>query len=183
MRGCGRQLFVLVLAPVLLGTALGLSGGGARADEADCKAVLDAILKLMRTPVHQTISVENAVSPGKPLLSEIVRTQSTTYTLVRGQWMARPYDGKKAAEDAAQTMQKAAHTCSRVRSETVDGQAAELYSVQAKTEQSTVDSQIWISTSTGLPLRQHTEMSGAAKAKHEVHFDYTNVRAPMGVSH
>jgi len=169
----GRLLFLPVLAA--------LSCSAAHADEADCKVVLDAILKLTRTPVHQTISVESAASPGKPLLSEIVRTQSTMYTQVRGQWMARPYDAKKAAQDAAQTMQKAQHTCSRVRSEAVDGHAAELYSVQSRTEQSTVDSQIWISTSTGLPLRQHTEMSGAAKGRHDVRFDYTKVRAPMGV--
>ncbi|MSP74773.1 MAG: hypothetical protein EXR12_01415 [Rhodospirillaceae bacterium] len=54
--------------------------------------------------------------------------------------------------------------------------------VQSKTEQSTTDSQIWISNSTGLPLRQHIEMSGAARSRHEARFDYTNVCTPMGVA-
>ena len=170
--------------PVLaLGFALCLSSADAQADAAACQTVLDAIVKQATVPVHQTISIESTAAPGKPILSEIIRTGDTVYMQIRGQWTSRPYDGQKAAQDARQAMQKAEHTCSRVRSEVVDGQAAQLYGVQSKTEQSTVDSQIWISSATGLPLRQHTEMSGAAKARHDVRFDYANVSAPANVRH
>jgi hypothetical protein len=36
-----------------------------------------------------------------------------------------------------------------------------------------------------LPLRQHTVMldQGSAKAQHDVHFDYVDVRAPQSISH
>lgn len=176
MWSIGRPLFVLVF-----GVTLGTFAGQAQADEAACQAVLDAIVKQATVPVHQTISIESAAAPGKPILSEIIRTGDTMYMQIRGQWTSRPYDGQKAAQDARQAMQKAEHICSPVRSEAVDGQAAQLYSVQSKTEQSTVDSQIWISSATGLPLRQHTEMSGAAKARHDVRFDYANVSAPANV--
>jgi hypothetical protein len=82
-------------------------------------------------------------------------------------------------------MQKAEHNCTRVRSETVDGQPADLYSVEAKTASGGTDSQIWISPASGLPLRQHTVMldQGSAKAQHDVHFDYADVRAPQSISH
>jgi len=87
--------------------------------------------------------------------------------------------------DARQAMQKAEHSCTKVRSEAVDGQPADLYSVEAKTASGGTESQIWISSASGLPLRQHTTMreQGGAKGQHDVRFDYTNVRAPQGISH
>ena len=65
-----------------------------------------------------------------------------------------------------------------------DGQPAELYRVQSKTAAGGSDTQIWISAATGLPLRQTVAMleQGTVKPKHEVRSDYTNVRAPAGVS-
>jgi hypothetical protein len=179
MTAIGRQRSILALAAVFGG-----SGSPAYADDAACQVVLEAVIKQTTVPVHQKISIESAAAPGKPLQSEMIRIGDTLYMQVRGQWMSRPYDGQKAANDARQAMQKAEHTCSHVRSEAVDGQAAELYTVHSKTASGGTDSQIWISSATGLPLRQHTVMSEAAvgKAQHDVRFDYTNVRVPPGVS-
>jgi hypothetical protein len=178
MRAIGRQLFV-----VALGTVLGASGRGAVADEAACQAVLDAIVKQAAVPVHQKISIESAAVPGKPLQSELIRTGDTLYMQIRGQWTSRPYDSQKAANDARAAMQKAEHSCERVKSEAVDEQPAELYSVQSKTASGGTESQIWISHASGLPLRQHTVMleQGGAKGQHDVRFDYVNVVAPQGV--
>jgi hypothetical protein len=164
--------------------SLAASGGRAQADDAACKAVLDAVIKQATVPVHQKISIESAAAPGKTLQSEMIRIGDTLYMQIRGQWTSRPYDGQKAANDARQAMQKAEHTCTRVRSEAVDGQAAELYSVQAKTASGGTASQIWISSASGLPLRQHTVMPehGGGRGQHDVSFDYTNVRAPTGVT-
>jgi hypothetical protein len=56
--------------------------------------------------------------------------------------------------------------------------------VQSKTAAGGSDTQIWISTASGLPLRQTVAMleQGTVKLKHEVRSDNTNVRAPAGVS-
>jgi hypothetical protein len=88
------------------------------------------------------------------------------------------------AADARQAMTKGEHSCTRVRSEAVDGQPAELYRVQSKTAAGASDSQIWISTTPGLPLRQTVTVleQGTDKLKHEVRSDYANVRAPASVS-
>ncbi len=173
------------LAILALGAGFGSSGPPALADDAACRAVLDAVIKQATVPVHQKISIESAAAPGKLLQSEMIRIGDTLYMQMRGQWTSRPYDGQKSANDARAAMQKAEHTCSRVRSEPVDGQAAELYSVQSKTASGGTESQIWISPASGLPLRQHTVMleGGTARSQHDVRFDYTNVRAPAGVSH
>ena len=179
-RAIGRRLPVLAL-----GMALGMLGREAMADDAACQTVLDAVIKQATIPVHQKISIESAAMPGKTLQSEMIRIGDTLYMQIRGQWTSRPYDGRKAVDDARQAMQKAEHSCTRVRSEAVDGQSADLYSVEAKTASGGTDSQIWISSASGLPLRQHTVMleQGSTKAQHDVRFDYTDVRAPQSISH
>jgi len=100
----------------------------------------------------------------------------------RGHWTASPYDGAKAAENVRAAMQKAEHSCTRVGSEPVDGQPAELYSVKSKAATSDSDARVWISSATGLPLRHNMTMEqGANQVKSVVQYDYTDVRAPAGV--
>jgi len=174
------------LSALAFGGELAVLGPRAKADDPSaCQAVLEAIIKQTTVPVHQKITIESAAAPGKPIQSETIHVGDTLYMQVRGQWMARPYDARKAAEDARQAMLKAEHSCTRVGTEAVDGQPASLYSVQSKTATGSTDSRIWISPSTGLPLRQRTVMleQGATKMQHEVGFDYANVRAPAGVAH
>ena len=127
MRAIGRQLSILVL-----GTAVGALGREAVADDAACQAVLDAVIKQATIPVHQKISIESASMPGKTLQSEMIRTGDTLYMQIRGQWTSRPYDGQKAVNDARQAMQKAEHNCTRVRSETVNGQRSVGRSLQRR---------------------------------------------------
>ncbi|GEP53820.1 hypothetical protein [Reyranella soli] len=168
----------------VVAAAFCVAGAGARADDAACQAVLQAVLKQTAAPVHQKVTIETAAAPDKPMHNEMIRLGDTLYMQVRGQWMARPYDAAKAAEDARQAMTKGEHNCTRVRSEAVDGQPAELYRVQSKTATGGSDSQIWISTASGLPLRQTVTMleQGTVKLKHEVRSDYANIRAPAGVA-
>ena len=156
----------------------------ARADDAACQAVLQAVLKQTAAPVHQKVTIETAAAPDKPMHNEMIRLGDTLYMQARGQWMVRPYDAAKAADDARQAMTKGEHSCTRLRSEAVDGQPAELFRVQSKTATGGSDTQIWISTASGLPLRQTVTMleQGTVKLKHEVRSDYANVRAPAGVS-
>jgi hypothetical protein len=162
---------------------LGALSPAVRADDAACQAVQAAILKQTTVPVHQRITIESAAAPGKPIESETIQVDGTLYMEVRGQWTARPYDAAKAAEDVRQAMQKAEHSCTRLGSEAVDGQPADLYSVKSKTASSSSDSQIWISSATGLPLRHHATMEqGAHKVKSEVRYDYADVRVPTGVA-
>lgn len=56
--------------------------------------------------------------------------------------------------------------------------------MQGKTATGGSDSQIWIGAASGMPLRQTTTMleQGAVRMKHEVRFDYANVRAPAGAA-
>jgi len=72
--------------------------------------------------------------------------------------------------------------CSSVRDEAVDGEMATLYKVRSQSSASTVDTQIWISKSRGLPLKQinDVDVSGGDRGKShtEIRYEYTNVTAP-----
>jgi hypothetical protein len=155
-------------------------GQPVRADAAACKAVLDSVIKQASVPVHQKITIENAAAPGRKIDSELIRTGDTLYMQIRGQWTKRPYDPAKAAEDARTAMQKAEHDCTRTGSESVGGQAADVYAVHSHGPEGDSQSKVWISSSSGLPLRQHTEMTAQGhKMQHEATYDYANVKAPI----
>ena len=101
---------------------------------------------------------------------------------IRGQWTSRPYDSQKAANDARAAMQKAEHSCERVKSEVVESSRRNSTAFRARPLRAARNSQIWISHASGLPLRQHTVMleQGSAKSQHDVRFDYANVVRAAG---
>ena len=104
------------LLPVpMFATVLASIGVPARADDAACQAVLQAVLKQTAAPVHQKVTIETAAAPDKPMQNEMIRLGDTLYMQARGQWMARPYDAAKAADDARQAMTKGEHSCTRMR--------------------------------------------------------------------
>ena len=159
-----------------------MTGGAAHASDADCTAILDAIVKVTATSVHQKISIQ--MPNGKPpLQTEVIHIKDTMYTRATGPWAARPYDGAKVAADARQAMAASEHTCSRDGSEPVDGQPALVYRMDTVTPKGKSQGKIWISTTSGLPLRQHTILldGTTANGEHEVRFDYTNITPPPGV--
>lgn len=171
-----------VLARICLLLAFTLPAAAARADEAACKAVLDAIVKLATTPVRQKVSIEGA--GGRVIQSELIHLGDRMYMQLQGRWLAKPYDGQKIASDARQAMDKSEHSCTRAGSEAVEGQPALVYTIRSKTAQGSSESKVWISPSSGLPLRQHTtQIEGAAAGgKHDVLYDYKDVKAPPGVN-
>lgn len=174
-----RTTAVLVLGAM----TLAVLPPAARADDQACEAVLAAMIKQTTVPVRQKITIENPAGRGSPDESETIRVDGMLYVEDLGQWTARPYDSAKAAEAVRQAMQKAEHSCTRLRSEPVDGQAADLYSVHSKTATSSSDAQVWIASATGLPLRYNATMEQrAVKVRSEARYDYANVRAPAGVA-
>jgi len=75
--------------------------------------------------------------------------------------------------------------CKLVRDESIEGQAATLYSAHDPQDgASVVDTQIWISKSRGLPIRQviDVDAGGTRGTSHtDLRIDYLNVQPPAGV--
>src|SRR4029450_2144825 len=103
----------LLPVPVFAAAALGVMRPDARADDAACQAVLQAVLKQTAAPVHQKVTIESPAARGKPMQNEMIRLGDTLYMQARGQWMARPYDAAKAAEDARPGLTKGGPRCTR----------------------------------------------------------------------
>jgi hypothetical protein len=74
-------------------------------------------------------------------------------------------------------------TCSHLRDESVNGEAASVWRSHVVTEMSTVDTDMWISKSRGLVLKANSVMdAGTGEKSHSsARYEYTNVRAPAGV--
>jgi hypothetical protein len=79
--------------------------------------------------------------------------------------------GYAFANDTPEIYGSGTHTCSYVRDEVVNGQAAEVYREQYKAKIGSTDSLIWISKSTGKMLRQ--EEDGEVTGKGKGHLSYT----------
>jgi hypothetical protein len=140
--------------------------------------------KLTTTPNHMSMK-ETATFHKGTMDSEVITTASTQYAKVNGTWHSSPYNAAQQLKDMQQAASSSKQTCKRVRDEMVDGEAAALYSAHDVQESgSTVDSQIWISKSRGLPIHQTIgiDVGGTRGKSHsDVRIDYANVQAPAGV--
>lgn len=163
-----RRFTRLAIAFVLSAGA----NGGAFAEDDACKRIADAMAKQAVTPYHQYVTATATDKGGKSRESESINTVATHYLKVDGKWSARPYDGKKNAADILERMSSDKPTCSRVGEEVVDGQATTLYRAH---NPGMLDNQIWISASTGLPLRQ---VADTGLSHMVMRNDYTDVQPP-----
>ncbi len=66
------------------------------------------------------------------------------------------------------------HTCSYLRDETVDGQAASVYREQYQSKTGSTDAQIWISKSSGLVLREEQDGNVTGKGKGHIAYRWTS---------
>jgi hypothetical protein len=72
-------------------------------------------------------------------------------------------------------------SCHVVRDEIVNGESATVYSAHSETQLGIHDSQVWISKSKGVLLRQEmdTQLAGKSGKSHvSLRIDYNNVQAP-----
>ena len=147
----------------------------AHADDASCKPVSDAMLKLARTPYH-----EMATTGGRSF--EKIYTTSALYIGSGGHWMKMPATPKDLL-DVTRESGLAYSGCKPLRAETVDGQAATVYAVhyQTTTPAASSDAQIWVGAN-GLPLKAESDgLTGPGKGHTSTHMTYGNVQPPAGV--
>jgi hypothetical protein len=111
----------------LLLTAVFLFAGKASAQDPSCKPVVDAAVLQARTPSHVYSSM---TGPGTNLTMETITTSSFVYTRsnVGGadQWKKTKYSPRDEARQAAAS--SGAYTsCQHVGDETINGEAAAIY--------------------------------------------------------
>ena len=169
-----NKVFLLLIAASCGGVLPARAASG-------CDAVINAILKVYQVPTHMYMTETAGANGGKIRNAETIYLNGVTFVMVSGKWQKSTISPKELADAKRESEQKT-DTCSVVRDEAVNGEAATLYKVHNHTPDDTVDTQIWISKSRGLPLKQiyDIDVNGGARGKShtEIHYAYTNVTAP-----
>jgi len=167
-------LIVFVQAVVLAGVL------PARATDS-CQPVFDAIQKLVTSPSH-SYTTSTPAKGGTPRTGETIMIHGKKYLRANGKWMDPRVTTQEVLEREKENEKNGKSNCQLVRSEPVNGESSSLYHVQRQTETFREDSQIWISTARGVPLREEQDMDyGGAigKLHNSAHFEYVNVKPPM----
>lgn len=168
-----------------LSTLLLLAPFAGAADPA-CQPVIDADLKLYTMPVHIYMTKTAGYNGGAPTSSENIYVNNTTYLMVQGKWRKSPVTVQKMLDVRKEALASNTMTsCQRVREESVNGEAAVVYSGVTVSPDDRVESTTWISKARGVPLKTEmdTNVGGgkAGKSHTAVRYEYTNVKPPAGV--
>ena len=167
----------------ILATLVGFGCIAVAHADGSCQSALDAMQKLARTPVHQYIHTTAAYAKA-PTDAEVVVTADHMYALAAAKWHAMPYDPQQRAQEVRDSEAAKRTACRYLRDEAVGGQAAAVYATHDdQGEGASVDNTLWISKSSGLPLRQTTDVDiggRLGKSHSEIRFDYADVKAPEG---
>ncbi|HLY06576.1 MAG TPA: hypothetical protein VKR31_12595 [Rhizomicrobium sp.] len=163
-----------------------------------CQSLMQSQRSMANIPVHITLTEtetwSNRLSKAAASMgvegtkkSEEISTGKDVYVMHDGKWidMQTSFAGMASPGDLDNDpdIKKAreAERCTVLPDETVAGQTAAVY--QAHNRQSGIDTKIWISKSTHLPLKSviTNRAGGPAMSSFTVStYDYSNVRAPVG---
>jgi hypothetical protein len=165
-------LFILMTFPLFVPSAHAAGS---------CQPVFNAEKKLVTTPSH-SYTTSTAVKDGKPQTAETVMVQGKKYIRGNGKWMDPHVATAEVLEQEEENEKNGRSSCQLVRSESVNEESASLYHLQRETSGFQEDSQIWISKTTGLPLREEQDIDyrgPIGKRHNSARFEYSNVQPPM----
>jgi hypothetical protein len=149
--------------------------GGFSFDPDPCKAVLDAKLAQARAPAYAvTFTHAQPGQPTKP--GESRRLNGVSYYLVNGAWVSKAQTADELVQELKDVSKDAKMNCKTTGDEAVGGQPATLYDAKIDNDGSTSESQMWISKTTGLPLKSHTQIDDGQVLDQT--YTYDGVTAP-----
>jgi hypothetical protein len=182
----GKQLksyrvFSTPFGSALLAAALCWSAPASAQDS--CQPVFDALTKIVTTPNHSySTSTAAFQGHGQPHESETIYVDGRIFIRVRGQWVQSKMTPAEVLEQEKENRRKGKASCQAVRSDSVNGEAATVYSIHSETQDAKGEGQLWISKSTVRLLRKEQDMDveGAmGKSYRSSRYEYSNVRPPM----
>jgi len=163
-----HPIALIALAGVLAAPAV-------HADDASCKPVSDAAVKLANTPYHEVATVD-----GKPF--EKIYTTKTLSLRSGNKWRTMPMTPQEVL-DAKRETGSSYSNCKILRTEMVNGQSATVYAAQLLSSETSfprADNQIWIGAD-GRTLKTVSDAQVAGRTVHaESNLTYDNVQAPSG---
>lgn len=127
-------------------------------------------------------TTSTAVNGGTPTEAETILANGQKYIRARGKWMRILLTSQDVVEQETEKQQHGTSVCQFLRNESVDSEAAMLYSVHREYEEIKEDGQMWVSRSSGLLLRTEEDFDNRGNKTNEhrsMRFEYGNVRPPV----
>jgi hypothetical protein len=175
MQGCNPPILLVLVAMAV--ASIPLSAYAADS----CQPVFDALTKVVTTASHSyTTSI--AVNGGNPTEGESIFIDGQKYIRARGKWMRIPVTWQDVLEQEKEKEEHGKSTCQFLRSESVSGEAAMVYSMHREYGEVKEDGEMWVSKATGLPLRVEEDVDNSGnnvKDHRSTRFEYGNIRPPM----
>ena len=145
----------------------------------DCAQASEAAVAQAKVP-HSVTHVMAA--PGKPPVTiEMIFLVDKAYARTNGNWALMPWSVRDQIDTITTSRERAdktRHTCQKLSGQSIDGQAASLFIVKSETNGKVSEARMWISDSSGLPLKTEIHLGGGADVTDE--FRYANIQAPPG---
>ena len=170
----------VVISTFALLAIVSLSPTLARAADS-CDAVFNALTKVATTPSHSYTTSARA-NGGNPTEAETIFANGQKYIRARGKWIRLPVTSQEVVEQEKEKQQHGTSTCQFVRNESVNGEAAQIYSVHREYEQVREDGQMWVARGSGLLLRVEEDFDNKGnevKEHRSTRFEYGNVQPPI----
>jgi hypothetical protein len=168
----------------MLGLTFGLSliGPTSLAAQGGCQPVDEAMNKVMNVPTHiygamsPILSNGSTPRPTDTVHNETIYVGGSAYVKVGGKWSRSEWTPQRIIKQEQENRQQSKSTCRYLRDESVNGEAAAVYSTHAERShpETKSDGQVWISKSKGLPLRHEMDIDAGhgIKDHHSVRYEY-----------
>jgi hypothetical protein len=175
---CGSVAIILRKRCLYLAASLTLGhlliGVNLLSAQVDCKIVVDALNKVHSVPAH---AYGTTTMGGKDIAVETIYAGGNVYTGIGGKWSSTPMppEEKQSPDDKA--------TCRYVKDELVNGEMTAVYATHDVSPKGVTDTQVWISKSKGLPLREEMDINAGGGKNATLHtssrYEYSNVKPPL----
>ena len=154
-----------------------LAAGGL--DDPVCKAVVDAMIKSSKTPVHSYSTMGSIMDGTNPIEIESITIGDLAYVKSGGEWQVSKI--KPMVEEFMEQMthERDAISCEHEPDDPFQGEAAAVYRVRLGGADGVIDSRLWVSKARGLLIHTTIDIPVNGGVTHaSVRYDYNNVKAP-----
>ena len=165
-----------------------LTAAPAFSADGGCTVPFDSAKKIVTTPAHGYSTLTSSDRPNQPHVTEIIYTggmNGTIFVKSGGRWVRSPLTPAQYLKQEDENIRDAKTSCRYLRDESVNGEAAAVYSVHSDNGGIIGDGTVWISKARGLTLKEEMDMDTgggpSGKSHSSERFDYSNVRPPDGV--
>ena len=146
-----------------------------------CQPVFDALAKVATTPNH-SYTTNVAISSGKASEGETIFANGQKYIRAQANWIRLPVTPQDVLDQEKEKREHGKSACQFLKTESVNGEAAMLYSVHREYEEVTEDGQMWVSKASSLLLRVEENFGNRGnkvKEHRSTRFEYGDIRPPV----